>query len=126
MRETFSKNYTQLSVICVEHHHYNLVLNTNDEFRIPLTKSQKKDDTILLTKSFITAKGLNIQYFGEEGTIYYEDEFDANLTPRPSTYLANTKDILLQKIMRIGFSERIPPLWAGRLWHFMPINKGLS
>jgi len=102
----------------------NLFLNTNDEFRIPLTKSQKKDDTILLTKSFITAKGLNIQYFGEEGTIYYEDEFDANLTPRPSTYLANTKDILLQKIMRIGFSERIPPLWAGRLWHFMPINKG--
>lgn len=102
----------------------NLFLNTSNEFRIPLTKNQKKDDTIVSAKSFVLAKGLGIPYLGSEGSVYLEGEYEFSPTPvpKPSTYLLNTKDVLLKQVL--GSGNAIPPLWAGRLWHFMPINKG--
>ena len=96
----------------------NLFLNTENEFRVPITKSQKKDDTIISTKAAVTVKGLGIPYLGEEGAMYYE----SNLVSSPSVYLPNIKNILLQQVQKND--NQCPPLWAGRLWHFMPINKG--
>ena len=100
-------------------------MNTSNSFTIELTKTkQNKNEAISLTAT-TSIQGLNIPFLPDK-------TYNPQIKPKtnPKEYLDNQATFLEIKAVNLGQEAielgacGLTPSWAGRLWHFMPIEKG--